>query len=127
MLVELKKVKLTSSVIKQIQMAGFDEMVAEHVIGWVVVDKGIKKIIIQNPTTKVLRFQYYPTDIKVEKEHRQINTYGTFQWQYSILYSTQRGSVQLTNRSADEEDINSKFLRMKEFWNAARAAGQIFY
>lgn len=126
MLVELKKVKLTSSIIKQIQIAGFDEMVAEHVIGWVDV-KGLRKIIIQNPTTKVLRYHLWPKEIEVEKDNVQIDNHGTREWQYCVLYHTQRGTVRITDRIPDEVATNNRCLRMQEFKNAARAAGQVFY
>ncbi len=125
--VEIKRVKITSSILKQVLGASYDEMIAENVIGWVI-EKGIKKILIYDKLTKKLKFAYYPTSIEIEKDYKQIDNVGTRELQHVITYGTTRGTIYFKDAVFhDLENVTKKYERLKEFHIAANTHGQIYF
>lgn len=126
MLVELKKVKITQSILKQVLQASFTELVAGNVLGWVI-DRKVRKILIYNPDTQVLRFQYFPSEFKIDTEWVQIDNHGTREFRHFIYYYSQNGSAYYKFDKHDEESVKGYYTQLVEFKNAAITAGQIYF
>lgn len=122
MIVELKKVKLTGSIIKQIVYAGPHQMAKYDVLGWIIVtEKGskYKRIILYDSATNSLAYVYYPNTMEIRQ-----NAAPTFY----VAYISDRGLLQYNDSQYNTKEDMQKLLDvMVAMRDKAKIKGQIFY
>ena len=116
MIVEIKKTKLTKSIISQISLASCKDLESSQfeVIGWCV-NKG-KWIILYNPITNELRKYYFITDI--------LRGFNEKKFYVNVKFGTLYVSVTYTSK--DENENNIFFVKITAIKLAAEEKGQFF-
>lgn len=120
--VELKKVKITLSVIKQLLPATCHQMESYTPLGWVVVKDGKyskQKILLYNGNTNILTYCLLPKKIILNKRFYSDTEYKQIDW------CTDFGT--LTYNGDSEEDARQTKERFEKMVDKAKQIGQIFY
>jgi len=122
-IVELKKVKITKSIIAQSNEANLDRMLnTDQIIGWVNIqykNKWCKQILFYDEILKRLFVQYYPNSIEAEPYSNS----GTNGWWVRYNYYDRNYYF----KANDEQSAKNLQAQLENMVRAAYAKGQIYY
>ena len=141
MIVELKKTKITNSIVNQSLSAScrlYYDWENYNILGWCLIKSGkqlIRFVLLQNiKTGQILKLVYFSTveDIKLKKENvqRGSNEEGfTFLSVYQIsiyFYDVSRTIPILRQSEQTDKEMEDIVEKIKEFYNIVREKGQIY-
>jgi len=120
--VAVKKVKLTLSLIRQIQYATLSQVETYKVIGWIsdhAKGKSTRKILLYSEEDNMLAFYYYPSLMELRDidyvKHDKCRVYVNGEGRYTDYHFE------------DEEKAQAALNNLNCMCNNAKTIGQIFY
>lgn len=122
MIVELKKVKITTSILKQLQYATMPQIEAYEVIGYVVVKAKrftTKWILLYQGGTNTLVYIYYPRLLEVRSESNP--------YKYHLSYISDYGTTMYQDKEQSRGYAQRCFDVSSLVKSDADRKGQIFY
>lgn len=136
--VELKKTKITKSIVEQSLSGSYNLMHQNHnydILGWCLIKK-IRKVLLYNRlTNQILTLPYvkfFGDDIKIEEKGEQRSD-GNGGWIYPNIKKIRIYFCDLsacTYISQDEnqtfEDMENIFTKVKDFYKQVNQKGQIY-
>ena len=126
--VQLKTVKITKSILSQLEMANITQMLSYTPLGYVIDNvKGckLKKILFYDSRTLTLCFCYYPSTIEVREDFLQD---GSNEKEYRIVMISDKGMINTKPENCRSkgwvDELCKKLLQQR---TAAYNIGQIYY
>lgn len=124
MLIELRKIKITASILKQLQIASLTQMKTYKALGYVLY-KDRKTILLYDDVNKTLCYMYF-YDAKIITEQIQIDSHGTREQQWKVELSNSRGYYP-TGFSNNEVEANELYKQIENRKHEANTIGQIYF
>lgn len=122
--IELKKIKLTNSIIGQLNMAMPSQIINFEVLGYVNHKKD-KKVLLYDKMTNRLAYCFYIQEIRFNEDSVQIDSHGAHEQQYWVsLFLGHNRYIKLygedrTNKTAVEsllKEMQEKFANVNQIF-----------
>lgn len=123
--IELRKIKITASILKQLQIASENQMKTYAALGYVLY-KDRKRILLYDEVNQTLCYMYF-FDAKVITDQIQIDSHGTREQQWKVELTFFRGGYYITSFSNNEIEANELYTQVEARKREANTIGQIYF